>query len=77
MAGLYLHPYELDPEPLRLGLSRATTKAQRAQGLLRTAQRNLVRRRAAEVLQAVAGRYRLIPYGDAHAWLSGSPTART
>jgi polysaccharide deacetylase family protein (PEP-CTERM system associated) len=77
MAGLYLHPYELDPEPLRLGLSRARSIGQRAQGLLRTAQRNLARRRATEVLRAIAGRYRLIPYGEAHVQLSGGATART
>jgi polysaccharide deacetylase family protein (PEP-CTERM system associated) len=77
MAGLYLHPYELDPEALRLGLSRTTSIRQRAHSLLRTTQRNLARRRAEEVLRAIAGRYRLITYGEAHAHLSGSAAART
>jgi polysaccharide deacetylase family protein (PEP-CTERM system associated) len=77
MAGLYLHPYELDPEPLRLGIPSAATVGQRAHGLLRTAQRNVARRRATGVLEAIAERYRLIPYGEAHAQLSGSAAART
>ena len=74
MAGLYLHPHELDPEPLRAQLPSSSTPAQRARGAVRTAQRNVARRRAAEVLRAIARRHRLIPYGDAHAELSGSPT---
>ena len=70
-AGIYLHPYELDPEPLRLRLSRETKPAQRAHGLVRTAQRNLARRRAPAVLRAIAGNHELVPYGDAYAELSG------
>jgi len=65
LAGLYLHPYELDPEPLRLGLPRSCTSRQRAHGLLRTLQRNHARMRAPGVLEAIADRFRLIPYGDA------------
>lgn len=74
MAGLYLHPYELDPAPLRPGLPASATGAQRAHGALRAAQRNFARRRAAGVLHAIAKRHRLIPYGEAHAQLSsGAP----
>jgi hypothetical protein len=69
MAGLYLHPYELDPEPLRARLAGKRTPSQRAQATLREAQRNLARRRAAAVLRAIAGCYRLITYGEAHAQL--------
>jgi polysaccharide deacetylase family protein (PEP-CTERM system associated) len=76
LAGLYLHPYELDTEPLRAALPASATPAQRAQGLARGAQRNLARLRAAEVLEAIAKRHRLIPYGEAHAQLSGSTAAR-
>ena len=72
---LYLHPYELDPEPLRPGLPGGTALAARAHGRLRAAQRNLARRRAATVLRAIARRHRLIPYGEAHAHLSGSTAA--
>jgi polysaccharide deacetylase family protein (PEP-CTERM system associated) len=75
LAGLYLHPYELDPEPLRPGLPPSSTPAQRAQGLLRTTQRNVARTRAARVLRAIAERHRLIPYGEAHADLGGSASA--
>jgi polysaccharide deacetylase family protein (PEP-CTERM system associated) len=74
-AGLYLHPYELDPQPLRPGLPRSSSPGQRAQGLVRMAQRNAARSRAARVLRAIAGRHRLIPYGEAHAQLSGSAAA--
>jgi len=75
MAGLYLHPHELDPEPLRPGLPESASEGQRIHGAVRAAQRNLARRRAADVLRAIAGRHRLIPYGEAHAQLSGSAAA--
>jgi polysaccharide deacetylase family protein (PEP-CTERM system associated) len=77
MAGLYLHPYELDPQPLRLGRPSPASIAQRGHAAIRTAQRNLARRRAADVLEAIASRHRLITYGEAHAQLSGSAAART
>jgi polysaccharide deacetylase family protein (PEP-CTERM system associated) len=76
MAGLYLHPYELDPEPLRPDLPDRASTGQRAKGRFRAAQRNLARRRAPEVLRAIARRYRLIPYGEAHAKLSRGAGAR-
>lgn len=76
MGGLYLHPHELDPEPLRAELPPSARPAQRAHGLVRAAQRNLARRRAGDVLRAIAGRHRLIPYGAAHAELSGGAAAR-
>ena len=70
-AGLYLHPYELDPQPLRAVLPRGATGPQRAHARLREAQRNGARRRAPKVLKAIARRYELIPYGEAHARLDG------
>ena len=76
LAGLYVHPYELDPEPLHPDLSNSATAAQRAHGMVRAGQRNFARRRAPDVLRAIAGRYRLIPYGEAHAELSRGPSAR-
>jgi polysaccharide deacetylase family protein (PEP-CTERM system associated) len=60
-AGLYLHPQELDPEPLDAGVPGAR---------IRTARRNWERRRAPETLRAIAKRFRLIPYGEAYASLS-------
>jgi polysaccharide deacetylase family protein (PEP-CTERM system associated) len=71
MAGLYLHPYELDPQPLRARLPRGATVAQRTQIAVRAAQRNAARRRAPGVLRAIAGSHRLITYGEAYAQLSG------
>ena len=72
---LYLHPYELDPRPLDPELPPGTPLRSRVAGALRAGQRNLARRRAADVLRAVAGRYKLIPYGEAHALLAGGATA--
>jgi polysaccharide deacetylase family protein (PEP-CTERM system associated) len=74
LAGLYLHPYELDPEPLDPRLPDSATPGQKAHGMLRAGQRNLARRRAVDVLRAIAGRFHLIPYGEAHAELDrGAP----
>jgi polysaccharide deacetylase family protein (PEP-CTERM system associated) len=77
MAGLYLHPHELDPERLDALLPSSASPSQQVHGIVRGAQRNLARRRAADVLRAVAGRHPLIPYGDAHAQLSGGAAARS
>ena len=68
-AGLYLHPNELDPQPLKAMLPGDATPAQRAHARLREAQRNGARRRAPGVLTAIAQRFDLIPYGEAHARL--------
>jgi len=77
MAGLYLHPHELDPEPLDALLPSSASPSQRVHGVVRSAQRNVARRRAPDVLRAIAGRHRLIPYGDAHAELSGGAATRS
>ena len=42
------------------------TGTQRAQARLRETQRNGARRRAPSVLRAIARRFELIPYGEAH-----------
>ena len=75
MAGLYLHPHELDPRPLNALLPRSATPTQRLHGMTRGAQRNMARWRAAAVLRAIAERHQLIPYGEAHAGLSSSSPA--
>jgi len=67
LAGLYLHPYELDPQPLRAMLPAEATAAQQAHAKLRETQRNGARRRARGALEAIAQRFALIPYGEAHA----------
>jgi polysaccharide deacetylase family protein (PEP-CTERM system associated) len=72
LAGLYLHPNELDPEPLHALLPSNATPGQRAHAKLREAQRNGARRRATGVLKAIAQQFELIPYGEAHARLDGS-----
>jgi polysaccharide deacetylase family protein (PEP-CTERM system associated) len=71
LAGLYLHPHELDPEPLRALLPSRSSPAQRAHASLRAAQRNAARHAAADTLRAIARSFELIPYGEAHARLSG------
>jgi polysaccharide deacetylase family protein (PEP-CTERM system associated) len=76
MGGLYLHPHELDSQPLRAQLSDGASASQRAHAIVRSAQRNLARRRAPAVLRAIAGSHRLITYGDAHAQLSAGSGAR-
>ena len=70
LAGLYLHPYELDPQPLRAVLPPDVTATQHAHAKLREAQRNAARRRARGALEAIAQRFELIPYGEAHARFS-------
>lgn len=63
LAGLYLHPQEVDPERLSAGV-RGLRPA------IVTAQRNSARRRTPAMLRAIAERFRLIPYGEAYASLS-------
>jgi peptidoglycan-N-acetylglucosamine deacetylase len=69
LAGLYLHPQEVDPQPLRTGVQGASV-IQRAHAAFRTVQRNSARRRAPLMLRAIAERFTLIPYGEAYASLS-------
>ncbi len=73
MAGLYLHPNELDPEPLRAALPTSATAPQRLHARVRETQRNSARHRAPGVLRAIAREFDLIPYGEAHARLDGGP----
>jgi polysaccharide deacetylase family protein (PEP-CTERM system associated) len=73
LAGLYLHPNELDPEPLKAQLPQDATAAQKAHAKLREVQRNGARRRAPKALKAIAQRFELIPYGEAHARLGDGP----
>jgi len=76
LAGVYLHPYELDPEPLDAALATGAPMRARVEGRLRALQRNAARRRGVDILRAVAERHRLIPYGDAYAELAGGTAAR-
>jgi polysaccharide deacetylase family protein (PEP-CTERM system associated) len=76
LAGLYLHPQEVDPKPLRAGLPAGARPLQRARGRYRSAQRNLARRRTADVLRAISSAHPLITYGEAHARLVDGTPAR-
>jgi peptidoglycan/xylan/chitin deacetylase (PgdA/CDA1 family) len=73
--GLYLHPHELDPEPLRPMLRPDEPAGTKLKATLRTLQRNAARRRATHVLRAIAARHRLITYGEAYARLSSDGRA--
>lgn len=75
LAGLYLHPHEFDPHPLRVGLAPGAPFGQRLRGALRAAQRNSARRSATSTLQAIAREFDLIPYGEAYGRLSGNAAA--
>jgi peptidoglycan/xylan/chitin deacetylase (PgdA/CDA1 family) len=68
-AGLYLHPQELDPQPLRVG-AKGASPVQQVHAAFRSVQRNSARLRAPRTLRAIAERFRLIPYGEAYASLS-------
>jgi polysaccharide deacetylase family protein (PEP-CTERM system associated) len=70
-AGLYLHPQELDPEPLRPMLGSDAPLKTRLHAGARAAQRNTARWRAPTMLRAIAERFEVIPYGEAHAKLAG------
>ncbi len=67
LAGLYLHPQELDPRWLRAEFPSHAGVRQRAHGALRALQRNVARLRAVRVLKAIAREHELIPYGDGYA----------
>jgi polysaccharide deacetylase family protein (PEP-CTERM system associated) len=75
LPGLYLHPHEFDPQPLDASLAGRAPLGRRAHARLRAAQRNAARRGAADVLRAIARRFALIPYGEAHARLRDSSRA--
>ncbi len=75
LSGLYLHPHELDSQPLRAHIARPGPASLRARTRLRELQRNSARWRAEKVLRAIAGRHRLIAYGEAYAELSASAGA--
>ncbi|MHB1539257.1 MAG: polysaccharide deacetylase family protein [Solirubrobacteraceae bacterium] len=75
MAGLYLHPHELDPQPLRARAPTGASVRRRAATRLRERHRNLARERAPAMLRAIAAEHILITYGEAHAKLSLSAGA--
>jgi polysaccharide deacetylase family protein (PEP-CTERM system associated) len=70
---LYLHPYECDPEPLRVGLAVNAPAAQRIHARLRELQRNPSRERVLSHLRTVGHHFRLLTCEQAYAQLSRSP----
>ncbi len=76
MPALYLHPHELDPQPLRSGLSHSAGPSQRVRARARELRRNAARRRAAPIVRAIAQHFELITYREAHAELEASRCAR-
>jgi polysaccharide deacetylase family protein (PEP-CTERM system associated) len=75
--GLYLHPQELDPKPLKAQLAPGSPRRARIHAGARAAQRNTARRRAPTMLRAIAERFEVIPYGEAYAELAGGARARS
>jgi polysaccharide deacetylase family protein (PEP-CTERM system associated) len=76
MAGLYLHPYELDPQRLSPLLGQGASVRARAHEFVRATKDNFSRRRVGGVLRAIARRFQLIPYAEAYAQLSACRGAR-
>jgi polysaccharide deacetylase family protein (PEP-CTERM system associated) len=77
LGALYLHPQELDPQPVRAELPPGAPPRQRVHGAFRSAQRNLARWRAADVLRAIAKNHPLISYREAYAQLADRAPARS
>jgi polysaccharide deacetylase family protein (PEP-CTERM system associated) len=71
-ATLYLHPYECDPEPLRVGLDRSAAPGKRVHARLRELQRNPGRRKVLSHLGAMVHHFELLTCEQAYAQLSGS-----
>jgi polysaccharide deacetylase family protein (PEP-CTERM system associated) len=74
---LYLHPYELDPRPLRADALPLATSRRGASARLRTLQRNIERRRAATVLRRLAGQVRVLSHEEAYAAVTKQHGARS
>lgn len=63
---LYFHPYELDPQPLRVALPEGPTPKQRLLAAWKSVQRNPGRRRVADRIRAIAREHKLSSYEEAH-----------
>jgi peptidoglycan-N-acetylglucosamine deacetylase len=75
-AGLYLHPHEFDPQPLRPLLGGGVDMRSRSRAWLRATQRNATRWRAHDVMCAIADRFQLMTYGEAYARLHNGVGSR-
>jgi polysaccharide deacetylase family protein (PEP-CTERM system associated) len=63
---LYFHPYELDPQPLRVALPESPTPRQRLLAAWKSVQRNPGRRLVADRIRAIAREHPLASYEEAH-----------
>ena len=63
---LYFHPYELDPQPLRVALPESPTPRQRLLAAWKSVQRNPGRRLVADRIRAIAREHELSSYEEAH-----------
>jgi len=63
---LYFHPYELDPQPLRVALPESPTPRQRLLAAWKSVRRNPGRRLVADRIRAIAREHPLSSYEEAH-----------
>ena len=63
--GLYFHPYECDPQPLKVPLPRAPTPRERMFAMLKDLQRNPGRRRVVSMIRKIAEEFRFVTYEEA------------
>jgi polysaccharide deacetylase family protein (PEP-CTERM system associated) len=63
---LYFHPYELDPQPLRVALPESPSPRQRLLAAWKSVQRNPGRKRVADRIRAIAREHTLVSYEEAH-----------
>jgi polysaccharide deacetylase family protein (PEP-CTERM system associated) len=63
---LYFHPYELDPQPLRVALPESPTPRQRLLAAWKSVQRNPGRRLVADRIRTIAREHELSSYEEAH-----------
>ena len=76
-AALYFHPYEFDPEPLRLKLGRSPSLPQRLAAARLSAISNPGRRRLAARIRRIARDYELTSYEQALGDIGADVGART
>jgi polysaccharide deacetylase family protein (PEP-CTERM system associated) len=70
-AALYFHPYECDPQPLKVPLPRSPGPRERAFALLKELQRNPGRRRVVSRIRKIAEDFRFVTYQEACAAVAG------
>jgi len=68
---LYFHPYECDPEPLKVPLAEQPTPRQRLFAALKDVQRNPGRRRVVPRIRKIAEQFRFVTYEEARAAIAG------